>query len=170
MKRMILSLGICMWMGAGTVLADEDEADRNFRRDFLSAPGYPEYKKECGSCHMAYPPGLLSGDAWQEIMAGLGRHFGDNAELEEKRRQKLTAYLVRYASDRQKSRHHRQEPTRITQLRWFRHEHDEIPERLVKGNDKVRSLSNCNACHRRAEQATFPEREISIPGHGRWDD
>jgi mono/diheme cytochrome c family protein len=31
-------------------------------------------------------------------------------------------------------------------------------------------MSHCNACHQRAEQGSFSEREIVIKGIGRWDD
>jgi hypothetical protein len=41
------------------------------------------YRNECGSCHVLYPPNLLSDTSgWKEIMDGLHNHFGENAELE----------------------------------------------------------------------------------------
>ena len=61
-------------------------------------------------------------------------------------------------------------PLRITELPYFVHEHDEIPARLIADNDKVESLSQCNACHRGAERGQFDEDDVVIPGFGRWDD
>ena len=61
-------------------------------------------------------------------------------------------------------------PIRITELGYFKHEHDEIPSRMIMENEGVVSLSNCDACHQRAEQGYFSEREINIPGFGAWDD
>ena len=39
----------------------------------------PAYTQECGSCHLAYPPGLLPALSWQRLMGGLDRHFGTDA-------------------------------------------------------------------------------------------
>jgi hypothetical protein len=34
----------------------------------------------------------------------------------------------------------------------------------------VKSFANCNACHTRAAEGSFRERDIRIPGAGKWDD
>jgi hypothetical protein len=39
------------------------------------------YDEECGSCHMAYSPGLLPKKSWMKVMGNLEEHYGDNAEL-----------------------------------------------------------------------------------------
>lgn len=138
-----------------------------------------KYEKECGDCHMPYPAGLLPSRSWQKIMQGLDDHFGDNAELDAALNKEITDYLVRNSADNSNYRRSRrivrslqsdQVPLRITELAYFRHEHREIPKRMIAGNAKVNSLSNCTACHRQAIQGSFSEREISIPGYGRWDD
>ena len=59
---------------------------------------------------------------------------------------------------------------RISELPYIRHEHDEIPRRLMEGNPKVRSRANCQACHRQADKGYFGEHGVNIPGYGRWDD
>ena len=41
---------------------------------------------------------------------------------------------------------------------------------MVVNNPRVRSFSNCNACHRYAERGSFNEHEIRIPGYGRYED
>jgi hypothetical protein len=137
------------------------------------------YAVECGSCHFAYQPGLLPAVSWQRIMAGLEDHFGENAELGAQERETISRYLTTHSADRQRrglpkrisaSLGPGQPPLRITETRFFRHEHDEIPSRMVTDNQKVRSFSNCNACHTRAKQGSFREHEIRIPGYGRWDD
>jgi len=138
-----------------------------------------EYTEECGSCHMAYPAGLLPAESWRVMMAGLDDHFGDNAELDAPTNRALTDYLVANSADMSSYRRSRKlmrslpvsmAPLRITDLPYFRHEHDEIPSRLVAKNPDVGSLSNCVACHRRGERGSFSERDIHIPGFGRWDD
>lgn len=129
------------------------------------------YKEECGSCHMAYPPGLLPSAAWQKVMTSLSDHFGDNAELDTAKRKEITQYLQNNSAEDSRSRRMPDpQAIRITQQPFFIHEHDEIPARLITANPKVKSFSNCAACHQRAEQSSFKEREINIPGYGPWED
>lgn len=139
----------------------------------------PVYQEECGSCHMVYPPGLLPAVSWQKVMSGLEDHFGDNAELDVETQQAITSFLVSNSAEKSDFRRSRRFASatvssnivmRITEMPYFKHEHDEIPQRLVAGNKKVNSFSHCNACHRKAEQASFSESDINIPGYGRWDD
>ena len=42
------------------------------------------YEIECASCHMAYPPGLLSEKSWLNVMNELSKHFDTDASLDEK--------------------------------------------------------------------------------------
>jgi len=139
----------------------------------------PVYKEECGSCHMAYPPGLLPARSWEKVMAGLNDHFGDNAELDDVTRNVISEFLLANSADKSgyrsslkfnRSINSDEAPIRISQTPYFRHEHDEIPDRLVSANPKVKSFSQCNACHTKAEQGSFNEHDIRIPGYGKWDD
>jgi len=161
------------------VMADEDSWFRGGKKSGVASVADARYAKECGSCHMAYPPGLLPARSWQRIMGDLADHFGDNAELPREDVGAITGYLTKNAADR--SRYRRslkiaeslagaEAPMRITQVPYIAGKHDEIPARLVAGNPKVRSLGNCVACHTRAEAGSFSEHEISIPGYGRWED
>ncbi|MCP4429826.1 MAG: hypothetical protein GY806_02500 [Gammaproteobacteria bacterium] len=136
----------------------------------------PLYLEECGSCHMAYPAQLLPPKSWQKIMAQLENHFGESAELDPITQQDISSYLNQ-VSKRNNGSYRKllrnlgnKTPMRMTELPYFIHEHDEIPSRYIKANDKVGSLSQCNACHQRAEQGDFDEDDVFIPGFGRWDD
>jgi len=112
-------------------------------------------------------------------MSGLEDHFGDNAELDAETEKSITDLLLVNSADRSDYRRARKfnrsiqyndAPLRISETPYFRHEHDEIPDRMVTGNPEVKSFSHCNACHSRAEQGSFNEHDIRIPGYGRWDD
>jgi len=137
-------------------------------------PESPLVQEECGSCHMVYPAYLLPPQSWQKIMANLDDHFGENAELDDQTRNEIESYLTGVAQNvnyrRMSVRAGGQWPTRITELPGFKHEHDEIPSRFIRENDKVSSLSQCQACHRGAERGYFDEDSVVIPGVGRWDD
>lgn len=123
-----------------------------------TAPVDAVYRDECGSCHMAYPPGLLPSVSWRAIMQGLDSHFGENAELLPDTTAHVTTYLQEHASDRgDPLKHDRllggmqgRPPLRITELPFFKDEHEEIPARMVEGNPEVQTFSRCAACHRDA--------------------
>ena len=55
----------------------------------------PVWQSECGSCHMAFPPALLSKDDWHILMQGLDKHFGVDASLDIKMRDEISAFLER---------------------------------------------------------------------------
>ena len=46
-------------------------------------PLLPKYAQECSACHVAYPAGFLPAASWQRVMAGLGKHYGTDASLDE---------------------------------------------------------------------------------------
>lgn len=137
------------------------------------------YKEECASCHMAYPAMLLPTRSWQKIMSSLDNHFGDNASLDAATLQTLSQYLQDNSADVSNSHRARKilkslpgddAPIRISTLPYIQHKHDEIPDRHIRSNPEVKSLANCAACHTGAEQGSFDDDNVRIPGYGRWDD
>mgnify|MGYP002661406022 CR=1 FL=1 len=50
------------------------------------------YEKECGSCHFAYPAGLLPSNSWNIMILKLSDHSRDNATLDEEACQALKSY------------------------------------------------------------------------------
>jgi hypothetical protein len=127
----------------------------------LAAPSLPDYRQECGACHVAYPPGLLPAASWQRITANLSRHFGSDASLDAATTKTIAAWLAANAGT---YRRVREEPPqdRITRSAWFVRKHDEVPAsawRLAA----VKSPSNCTACHQQANQGDFDEDRVRIP-------
>ena len=123
--------------------------------------------------------GAWASCAWQRIMGSLDDHFGENAELDPATTAELSDYLVSAAAGAdgawiarklQRGMDAGNPPLRITELPYFKHEHDEVPARLVRDNPKVGSFSRCEACHQDAERGMFDEHKVSIAGYGRWDD
>lgn len=188
MKRNLtkaLLLGGLLAAGCSLALAehDDDEHQRSAGRVIsldVAPVNNEQYQSECGACHMAYQPGLLPARSWVRLMAALSDHFGEDVELAPPVRKTLTKYLVQFAADGAPYRRSERimqslseandAPLRITETRYIAREHREIPARLVTANAEVKSLSNCPACHLRAEQGSYREREIRIPGAGRWED
>lgn len=133
------------------------------RADRLPVPAAapPSFAAECGGCHMAFQPALLTAPDWKRVMARLDRHYGDNASLDEKTRRELEDFLVRNAavSGRMAGEG---DPPRLTASAWFRREHRKVPQGLWR-DARVKSASNCTACHSRAEQGSYRGREIAMP-------
>lgn len=129
----------------------------------IPADAPPAFRAECGSCHLAFPPGLLAADDWRRVMASLDKHYGDNASLDEPTRRTIEDFLARNAGSSWKLGNADGVPPRLTLTGWFRHKHDEVPAAAWK-DTAVGSAANCAACHTRAEAGSFRKREIRMPG------
>ncbi len=121
----------------------------------------PAWKAECGSCHVAYPPGLLPAAAWRRVMGGLDRHFGADASLDAATAREIGAFLEQHASRRARAPADALEP-RITETDWFVREHRKVEAAAWK-RSSIKSAANCAACHTDAESGTYRERAIRIP-------
>jgi hypothetical protein len=199
MKPSLLTAGavtaVLLAIGAaGLALGDDDDHEHHRkdhdddRRGGWVRPGEDvapvtnaTYTEECGACHMAYQPGLLPADAWQQIMDpdALTDHYGDDASLSPELRVEIADYLAANSADSASKSRSRAFAVgdsadgalpRISETRYFRNEHHEIPKRLVANNPEVGSFSNCNACHQGAGEGVYNEHRVRIPGYGRWDD
>jgi len=145
------TFAILAGLGVAAVQADDDER-------FTATD--PVWKEECGSCHIAYPPRLLPASNWREIMSGLNKHFGSDASLDAKTADHIAAFLERNAGRERASR--TSSSLRITRTRWFIREHDEVSARTWL-SPKVKTASNCEACHVDAANGDFSEHRVRIP-------
>jgi hypothetical protein len=125
----------------------------------LSVPDHPKWKKECGSCHVAYPPQFLTAGNWQQLMNGLDKHFGENALLDSQDKKDISDFLTRYAATGAK---HSAPSLRIGDTAWFRREHHEVSAKAWS-SPAIRSRANCTACHVNAERGDWSERGIRMP-------
>lgn len=120
-------------------------------------------REECGSCHIVYPPNMLPAESWRVLMANLNRHFGTNASLDNATQRELSNLLQDQGRGRAEFADNGQTIIRISQSAWFLDAHDEEVSPRTWRNPKIRSASNCGACHTKAAQGRFGEREIRIP-------
>lgn len=130
------------------------------------------YIDECGGCHFPYQPGLLPARSWQKLMSSLDDHFGENAELDAETQKQLTQYAMTNAADHSsykrsvkimRSLRESDAPLRITRTPYIMHKHDELSAKQVTGNPRVKSLSNCQACHAKPETGSFSDDDVRIP-------
>lgn len=135
---------------SATTLADDMD---------LNVPKNKTWQEECSSCHIAYPPQLLTADNWQRMMSTLDKHFGENAELDAADNKIITAFLKRYAGY---GARHSAKSLRISKTSWFTNEHDEVPSSAWK-NTAIKSAANCTACHIDAAKGDWSEDGVSMP-------
>jgi hypothetical protein len=138
----------------------------------LPMPASRLYVEECGSCHTAYAPTYLPARSWRKLMLELDRHFGEDASLAGADRDLLLEQLEQLASDgpravqaitHRNARAASGEPVlRVTEMPFFGYMHDEVPPAIWR-RAKIGSKSNCIACHPRADEGRYFEREIVIP-------
>jgi hypothetical protein len=123
----------------------------------------PKYQQECGSCHVAYPPGMLPTASWQRVIASLSKHYGVDASLDAASAREISVWVAAHAGTQRRTN---EEPAqdRITQSAWFKRKHrdGEVPAGAWK-RASIGSPSNCAACHAGAESGNFNEDDVRIP-------
>ena len=173
------------WWRGGIFSSDDDNrryrqerGDDSYRRNhddddryIISASAEDRlYRQECGSCHIAYPPQMLSAKSWNLVMGNLGDHFGDDASVGVETGQRLTEILERNAKSRWSWDGEVSPVGSITESAYFRDEHDEIPRNWVGESAKITSWGACQECHQGADHGDFSEDRVVISGYGCWDD
>jgi len=161
-------------IGCGLALA-AIAAARLAARPALGVPTEPidpTYARECGSCHMAFPPSLAPRARWRAIVAGLADHFGEDASLDAPTSARILAYLDAHAAEtadtraaNELRRPGRDEPLRLTAAPYWRRVHAGIAEPIFKLK-AVGAQSACDACHRDAAGGRFDPQSIAIPETG----
>jgi len=136
----------------------------------LKAVVNPVYKENCGACHFAYQPELLPSGSWRKILNRLDAHFGESFELDEETKRVILDYLQTNAAEHSTAKPAvrimrslgPQVPTRITEIPLFKEKHHDISEATVK-RQSIGSLSNCKACHTRADEGVYDDALVIIP-------
>lgn len=122
--------------------------------------------KECGECHMAYPPETMTRSVWRKIIGDLSNHFGEDASLDAASVQHILAYHEANASDVSDSRAAMKWTSdvlfsRLTEGPRFIEKHGNCaPE--IWTDPKVKSKSNCQACHKTMQTDGNTDADISF--------
>ena len=126
----------------------------------LAAPANPKYQEECGSCHIAYQPGLLPATSWQRTMIGLASHFGTDASVDAATAAAIGRYLQDNAATGKRAVAGGT-GLRISEAPWFVREHRQVDAATWK-SPAVKSVANCTACHAGAAGGDYSERAVRI--------
>ncbi|BAU49486.1 cytochrome B [Sulfurifustis variabilis] len=140
----------------------------------FTGPSLPDdavWRSECGACHLAYHPVLLPARSWERLMAGQADHFGDDLALDPETAAGIAAFLRAYAAESAlteaawkigRTTPATQAPLRITDTRYWRRRHRDIPDAAFE-TAPVNGRHDCAACHLDAEQGTFEDGAMRLP-------
>jgi len=130
----------------------------------------PVYKENCGACHFSYQAELLPSRSWKKIIGHVDDHFGQSFELDQESQKAVLGYLEANAAERSPSKRAARitrsvgsgTPVRVTDVPYIRDKHRKISS-AVLARPSIGSLSNCTACHRRAEEGSYDDDDVVIP-------
>lgn len=105
----------------------------------------PTWKEECGSCHVTFPPQLLTKENWRQLISSLDKHFGENATLDPEVAKEILDFLLSQAGsvfDGYRS----ESGMRITDTPWFSQKHGKVskkpgPSRPSKASQTARLVT-----------------------------
>jgi len=130
-------------------------------RPLMPSNVLPAYKNECASCHMAYPPAMLSKPSWQRIMGSLDKHYGTDASVDAATERQIGVWLQSLGGT-----YKRVEASspgdRLTTTKWFEKKHRKI-EPSVWIRKSINGKAQCQACHQGADIGDFEDDRVRIP-------
>ena len=143
---------------------------KHYGEHYLTPANNPIFKEECGACHFAYQPELLPSGSWDKILDGLEDHFGEFIELDPDSKKIIAEYLKANAADHSSAKRAvkimrslgNRTPLRITDTPYIREKHHEVPVNVLN-RDSIGSLSNCVACHTKADMGIYDDDDVVIP-------
>ena len=112
-RRLLFDLAV--WIGSLVLAFGLLAADAFAERSRVPAEN-ATWRAECGSCHVAYPPALLSATQWRAQMASLERHYGTDASVDAAAAAEIGAFLERNAGRDRGVAVAPAEPPRITDV------------------------------------------------------
>ncbi len=131
----------------------------------------PLWREECGSCHLAFHPGLLPARSWRKMLKQQQNHFGEDLFLDAETITRLEHFAVANAAEQgnteaawkiNRSIPERETPLKITETIYWKRKHRELPEAVWR-HESVNGRSNCAACHKDAGRGTFEDAAMSLP-------
>ncbi len=129
------------------------------------------WRNECGSCHLAYQPGLLPARSWRALIGGQHDHFGEDLALDAGTAAAVEAFLTANAAEQQATEAAwyvknttplLQTPLRVTDTAYWSQKHGGLPQVLFDSG-QVHGKGDCAACHLDAAAGTFRDGAMHVP-------
>jgi hypothetical protein len=134
-------------------------------------PDNPQWRNECGSCHLAFHPNLLPNRSWKALLSGQAQHFGSDLALDTNTSTALLAYATANSADSglteasykiTRSLKPQETPLRISETPYWVKKHRNITPAQWQA-PAIKSKANCAACHLDADAGTFLDAAMHIP-------
>jgi len=131
-------------------------------------PEATQWTKECAGCHLAYLPTLLPHRSWERMIREQAEHFGEDLSLSPASAKRLldeasAARGLSWAAWKlAASATAGDSPQRITELRFWRHAHRDLPDAAFKAPVSS-GRHDCESCHLDAASGIFQPRMIQKP-------
>jgi len=144
-------------------------ASANIKQDYAML--HQDFSKECGSCHITYPPFLLPKSSWTLMMSDLENHFGDDASIDKETNLSILSFLnensAKISSQKAafkilKSLKENNSTIAITKTPYWEKKHKKI-NKDVFANVKIKSKANCKACHTDIQNGLIEKHLIKVP-------
>ncbi len=190
MKTKHLLLALAFAVGVVSVaaycVADDSSGHREHRRESkvkrhnskghgrgqAEQPRNATYEAACGSCHWDYAPQLLPKKSWENMVASLGDHFGNEVVLTEQDKAVVRDYLLGNAADVSAMKIGRKvmhslggaTPSRVVAVPYIQRKHRKLAS-AVLARKGVGGLANCIACHPGAARLDFDDDSVRIPAN-----
>ena len=128
------------------------------------------YRKSCGACHFAYPPGLLPARSWLKIMDTPGGHAGGDLSIDEKTRAGIKEYLKQNSAEKSQLKKSKKilasigsdVPSRISEIPYIKNKHRKIKQEVFS-RESIKWRGTCSACHKTAERGDLNDGAVTIP-------
>ena len=128
-------------------------------------PTFTAYTQQCTVCHNAYPPGMLSATAWQQLMADMPAHFGGSVMVNVDTQTDISDWLQKNAGTFAPAASQDPPQHRISQSDWWQKIHrssKKLPASLWQKPVRV-SAAHCSACHAQAAAGEFNAKTAKVP-------
>lgn len=134
-------------------------------------PDNAKWRELCGECHFAFHPTLLPARSWKKIFEQQHEHFGDDLDLDEEDYNDLLEFHLKYPAESNLTEPSRkilfytpedETPIQVTKTHYWEKKHEDIDPSYWK-HKKVKSKSNCAACHLDAKQGTYEDSDMRLP-------
>jgi hypothetical protein len=97
-------------------------------------------------------------------------HFGEEIPCDSREQKEIKGYLQKNGADRSSWKKSSKimtslkgkSPLRITEVPYIQSKHRKISADVLK-RQSIGSLSNCQACHKTADQGSFDDDYVTIP-------
>ena len=131
----------------------------------VPVPAMTSYTQQCNVCHFAYPPGMLSAQAWRQLVGAMPDHFGASVMVNVETQKEISDWLEQHAGTYAPAANQDPPDHRITQSDWWENIHRKSPKMPASFWKKPMrlSVSACSACHAQAAAGEFNRHTAKVP-------